>query len=413
MKTLPKFNVLVIGNTGVGKSTLISALFQVTISKFGTKRISDKPYTKPGLSINIYDTPGLERDKKQCHQVKKDIAKFIQQENQKEPEDQIHVVWYCINSQVTRESDIDQQWIQLIANELPVIAVITRASGSEKDWLEEYLESDPNIQDVVSVMAKPETNTLGKIESYGLESLLNTTIKSSEKFTQKAILNALNAKASKASPWYRDGCLTVLAIQLSPIPIPIIKATTTLGLQVSMLAGISKTFGYHFDHSILKECCVLATRGGGLNLLFEKLIAEFLKAESINNFSEFGYSIPTLQTVHFQTVQDVLNYIKEILENSMEVLPFKEKLSEFLTSIGNLDIVSGLPILSCLNAIITTISTGILAFAYIETMKKYKQAEYEGQPRPELKFVFAEQIQILMELISQLFGQKDSPSSAT
>lgn len=76
-------------------------------------------------------TPGLEKEKKQRDKVKKEIDKLIKQQNQKEQEDQIHAVCYCVNSQVARESEIDRQWIKSLSEKLPIIAVITRASGIE------------------------------------------------------------------------------------------------------------------------------------------------------------------------------------------------------------------------------------------------------------------------------------------
>jgi predicted GTPase len=104
-------NVLIIGNTGVEKSTLISTLFDKAISEAVTQKISDKPYTKSDFSIAVYDSPGLERDKKQSDKVKQDVSKFIKQQNRKEPSEQIHAVWYCVNSQVNREAEIDSHWI--------------------------------------------------------------------------------------------------------------------------------------------------------------------------------------------------------------------------------------------------------------------------------------------------------------
>jgi predicted GTPase len=76
LSQIKRCNVLVIGNTGVGKSTLISNLFQLSISNSVTPAISEKPYTKPGLPIAVYDAPGLETDRKQREKVKQDIAKF-------------------------------------------------------------------------------------------------------------------------------------------------------------------------------------------------------------------------------------------------------------------------------------------------------------------------------------------------
>ncbi len=379
-------NVLVIGNTGVGKSTLISNLFQVSISNSVTPAISEKPYTKPGLPIAVYDAPGLETDKKQRENVKQKIANFIKQKNQKEPEGQIHAVWYCVDSHTVRESKIEQQWIASIAKELPVIAVITRASGVEKDWLHSYLESIPSIRNVVPIMAKRETTPHYDIKPYGLDALLAATEDMLEEIAQKAILNAVNAKANSAFPWLIGGCLTVTTAQL--MPISILKAPAASVLQVSMLAKISETFGYRFDRAVFAELSVVGVGALGLDSFIE---------EALNNLPGIDYN-------NIQTVKDVLSHLTTLLDHVTGTLPFKEQVVGLLTSIADFNLVSGLPILSCLSAISTTIATGFLAIAYIETMKICKKAEYEGQPMPELEELFVEQMQQLMAFIQQFQG---------
>ncbi len=98
-----------------------------------------------------------------------------------------------------------------------------------------------------------------------------------------------------------------------------------------------------------------------------------------------------------------------MLEHSAGTLPFKEQLVELLSGLADFNFVSSLPILSCLTAITTTVATGFLAVAWIETMKTYKKAEYEGQPMPDLKEVFRQQTQQLMGFIRQLQGGGWSP----
>lgn len=390
LSQIKRCNVLVIGNTGVGKSTLISSIFQVSISNSVTPAISDKPYTKPGLPIAVYDAPGLETNKKQREKVKQDIAKFIRQKNQKEPQEQIHAVWYCVDSHTVRETQIEQQWIASIAKELPVIGVITRASGVEKDWLHPYLESIPSIQGVVPIMARRETTHHYDIKPYGLDSLLAETEVMLEEIARKAILNAVNAKANFAFGWCRDGCTKVLASQF--LPISILKNSTASGLQLWMLADISKEFGYQFDSTFLTELCAVGIGAFGSFVGFDSFLEEAIK------------NLPGIDYNNIQTVKDVLSHLKTMLEHTAGTLPFKEQLMDLLSGLADAKLVSGLPILSCLTAITTTLATGFLAVAYIETMKTYKKAEYEGQPMPDLKEVFRQQMQQLIGLIRQLQG---------
>lgn len=395
MRRIKRCNILVIGNTGAGKSTLISSLFQVSISNCVTQTISTKPYTKSGLSIAAYDTPGLEKENKQRNKVKQDIAKFIKQQNQKEPEEQIHAVWYCVNSHVNRESQIEQQWIESLSKETPIIAVITRASGVEEEWLQPHLERISSIRRVVPIMAKKQKIYHYSIDSYGLDSLLFTTENLLNEIAQKAILNAVNSKADVAFGWCRDGCAKVLAAEL--IPYAPLKTFARGGLQVWMLADISKTFGYQFDQNILSELCALGTGAVGIDGLIESALK----------------NLPGLDYNNIQTVKDVLSHLTTMLDHTTGILPYKEQLVELLTDVSNSALVSGIPILNCITAIATTLSTGCLAVAYIETMKEYKKAEYEGQVILEIKEILKEQMQQLIETIHQLLGGRWSTGFAS
>ena len=62
MKNLEPVNVLVVGKTGVGKSTLINNVFREPLAKVGQGKPVTKHFkkiTKEGIPVNIYDTKGL------------------------------------------------------------------------------------------------------------------------------------------------------------------------------------------------------------------------------------------------------------------------------------------------------------------------------------------------------------------
>lgn len=63
IKDLRKLNIVVIGKSGVGKSTLINSLFRGNFAETGlgrpvTKEV--KKIEKNGYPLVIYDTPGFE-----------------------------------------------------------------------------------------------------------------------------------------------------------------------------------------------------------------------------------------------------------------------------------------------------------------------------------------------------------------
>lgn len=387
MKQIKQCNVLVIGNTGTGKSTLIGELFDTKINDTVTRTISEKPYKKPGLAIAVYDAPGLEKDKKQQEKVKQEVAKFIKQQKRKEPEEQIHAVWYCVNSQVTKESEIDQTWLDTIAKEVPIIAVITRSSGIEEEWLKPFLEeSVSSVGRVVQIMALQEKTHHYNIQPHGLDSLLFATEDLLEELARTAISNAINAKADSAFGWCKAGCVEVFSARL--FPIPFFQGQVTALFQTWMLAEIAKTFGYEFDKTFLRNIITAGVGVAGFDSFLEQVL---------NNF-------PGMNQDNIQTVQGVLSQSVTMLNQVTGDLPFHGQLLELLGSFDDFNPVGGLPIFKCVTAIATTLSTGILGLAFIEAMKAYKQAEYEGQPLPKLEEIFQDQMRQSMDSFRCWFG---------
>ncbi|HSF75004.1 MAG TPA: GTPase, partial [Microcoleus sp.] len=93
-------NVLVIGKTGVGKSTLINSVFRQRLAETGVGRpITQgiRQYTKPNCPITVYDTPGLELNAEQIKVIQLNVAKLIEDQRLLHPKEHIHVIWYCIN----------------------------------------------------------------------------------------------------------------------------------------------------------------------------------------------------------------------------------------------------------------------------------------------------------------------------
>jgi len=74
-------NVLVIGKTGVGKSTLINSVFRQRLAETGVGRPVThgiRQYTKPNCPIAVYDTPGLELNAEQIKIIQLSDYKLIE-----------------------------------------------------------------------------------------------------------------------------------------------------------------------------------------------------------------------------------------------------------------------------------------------------------------------------------------------
>lgn len=81
LKNLKKLNIIVVGKSGVGKSTLINSLFRGNFAETGLGRpVTDeiRRIEKKDYPMAIYDTPGFELIKEQQTKIKDEIIKLNQ-----------------------------------------------------------------------------------------------------------------------------------------------------------------------------------------------------------------------------------------------------------------------------------------------------------------------------------------------
>ena len=171
---LDKFSILVLGKTGVGKTTLINAILdkEQNGTTIGLPKKMEQPQIKlfnrdlfP--TLDIWDSQGLElANDYSIEQNSQQVINFIknglkQEENLNKSMNFIHCIWYCITG--TRIEQSELQYIKKLKSvyssdkKLPIIFVYTQASNEE--FIEAIKETiikelnDSNIQ-FIDVIAK-------------------------------------------------------------------------------------------------------------------------------------------------------------------------------------------------------------------------------------------------------------------
>ncbi|MDG5473708.1 50S ribosome-binding GTPase [Jeotgalibacillus sp. ET6] len=95
-------NIVLSGKTGVGKSTLINAIFGSHVAESGEgKPVSQAlvEHNIPEVSVNLFDTKGIELDPKEREVSRESIVREIEKRAaSSKTEEHMHVMWYCISN---------------------------------------------------------------------------------------------------------------------------------------------------------------------------------------------------------------------------------------------------------------------------------------------------------------------------
>ena len=185
IKNLNSLNIIVAGKTGVGKSTLINAVFRDKLAETGMgKPVTDhmRKISKKGIPLAIYDTRGFELGKEVQQQVKQEVMETISNGlATKDINKAIHCIWYCINTASNRVEPEEIEWLKELSKEnqitqVPIIVVLTQSfSKKNADAMRKMiLNENLDVVQVVPVLAEDyEIDEEYVAKSYGLDVLIH------------------------------------------------------------------------------------------------------------------------------------------------------------------------------------------------------------------------------------------------
>ena len=307
------YNIILIGNTGVGKSTLINGFLQLknNISQEGNtaepQRIDNWPKKYPIsekdsdiVGINLYDTEGIEKTGENDFKNHLDrIVDFIHSP-QTNLKDKINAIWYCINN---NRLDGDEEYIKKIFNlfsglKIPIIFIFTKAFSSREDDIYmikeglskfEYFKEHPNDFHFIEVITKDlVSRKTGKVieKKKGLDELLQETMK----------------------------------VSLNTIMAPIMKKISELfnGYSMKILEKLSKKLKEQYDDIITKHD-KLKTFGKKFYDIFETIYGSLdisTKNSLENKISGWMKKIEEIEKNELKKA--IKNYDKKYLMNRLE-----------------------------------------------------------------------------------------------
>lgn len=276
-------NILIAGNTGVGKSTLINSVFQGDLAATGQGNPVNqetKEIKKEGIPLSIFDTRGLEN--KDYSEILEKLEAVIRERGRRpNPKEHIHIAWICILEDCRRVQDSEKDLAKRLESlNIPVIAVITKARA-DNGFRSDVISLLPSsVRAVVRVQAIEEKLDNGSINpKQGLDELVAKTMQVVPEGHQNAFVAAqkidIDSKKKKSRAIVYGAATSAAGIGAAPIPFADVAGI--IPIQVGMLAGVSAAFGLSIDKGTLTTLVGVIFAGAGGPLAGRALVANLLK----------------------------------------------------------------------------------------------------------------------------------------
>ncbi|NJK69404.1 MAG: DUF697 domain-containing protein [Richelia sp. CSU_2_1] len=278
-------NVLVIGKTGVGKSTLINAVFRQRLAETGVGRPVThgiRQYTKPNCPIAVYDTPGLELNAEQIKVIRLNVAKLIEDQRLLHPKEHIHVIWYCINHGANRIEAVEENWLkEMQIMDVPVILVLTQTvSKKPSEFFKKLEHMNLPVSQIIPVMAEPEEiDEDYTVKSHGLDKLVDATFQLLPEVARKAFVKEQIANiALKADMAFKYVTAYVASSAIvGATPVPFADAPLLVTVQTAMIANITVIFGLPFDKGFISAMLSAISGAGGVTAVGRNIVTNLIK----------------------------------------------------------------------------------------------------------------------------------------
>ncbi len=260
-------NVLVVGNSGVGKSTLINTVLgkEVAETGWGTEGTTNglTIYESEKIPFRIIDTIGFEPSLIKQIKAVNAIRKWSKDSAKKGFEDtQINLIWICIDgtaSKLFHKTINDLSQATAMWKSVPVIVVITK-SYSEPDRKKnidmvhnafaKQKHYSTNLREVIPVVASTFVlNDSAYAPPAGVTELIDATnelmpegVKAAEKDIASFKLNRKRAMAHGVT-----GAATAAAVVVGMVPIPFSDALLLSPIEIAEVNALTQVYGINKD----------------------------------------------------------------------------------------------------------------------------------------------------------------------
>ena len=256
-----RFNLAIFGKTGVGKSTLVNAIFGGEIAETGIGEPvtrNEHLYLHQSGTLGVLDTRGLEVGRDNAALIA-ELRDYLHGMRRKPLAEQIHVAWYCVRAGDRRveatEADFIRALHELGLPEILVLTQVPRAGDRVHPDAEELArtigEMGLPIQDGLIHYTMARGDEFTGQTAYGLQELLDATFRGAPSGVAHAITAAqqidFDRKRERAERAIKAA--TGAATTAGASPIPFSDAAILVPIQIAMMASISVTYGIPVERS--------------------------------------------------------------------------------------------------------------------------------------------------------------------
>jgi len=254
-------NILICGQCGVGKSTVVNYVFNDSVAMEGdnAEPCTEGIFLYKNDTVNIYDSEGYEIGaENQNHYEKLIFDEFLACHRGNLEADAVHLVWYAVSGASKRFTDLDVRLVKRIKDDgFPVCVLLTKIDELDEGQLNDMTRSLANDLPGIDIFRLSkyarENEEIAKFCDW--DKLIDWSYDHlagvyKERFVQ-ALRERLDLKRKQAVAVVAGA--TTVAATVGASPIPFSDAALLVPIQTGMIIGIAGIYGIHVGKAAISS----------------------------------------------------------------------------------------------------------------------------------------------------------------